>query len=175
MRTQNDNPAFQAYRHLLPASGRYPAKWVDIFSNTNDEMRYCDVEVVFIPRDADIEFDLQFWDAFADYNDRWIGDLGNSVAGWMEPHGLNPAKVFGLMLYNGFVDQNELDMALSEFSHIEECGWAREMVDGLLAEPLHGGAHDPKVTMAALEKLVDEGHGQWARDMLVMMRDEAEL
>jgi hypothetical protein len=175
MRTQNNNPAFLAYRHLLPADGRYPAKWVDVFSNTDDDMRFCDVEAVFIPRGAGIEFDLAFLDAFADYNARWIGDLGNSVAGWMEPRGLNPEKIFGLMLYSGFVDQKELDTALGEFAHIEECEWARQMVDGLLADTFRGGAQDPQATMAALQELVDEGRGQWAKDMLLMMRDEAEF
>ena len=95
MRTADRNPAFRRFRHLLPVSGLYPARWVDVFSNTDDELKYYDVEVVFIPRDAaGADLDRAFWDEFAAYNERWIADLGNSVAGWMQPGGLTPEYVF---------------------------------------------------------------------------------
>ncbi|MDB5437822.1 MAG: hypothetical protein JWM33_249 [Caulobacteraceae bacterium] len=174
MRTQADNPAYQRFRYLLPADGLYPARWVDIFSNSDDSLRYYDVEVVFVPRgNGAPELDRAFWDAFADYNRHWMGDLGNSVAGWMQPHGLNPAKVFAMMLVYGFVNQEELNNALHEFSYIKECNWAREMVGGLMADVLIDGAQNRGAILNALEHKARRE--RWAADMLAIMRDEAEF
>src|SRR5271156_3396399 len=49
MRMQDQNPAFQRYAHLLPKSGLYPARYVDVFWNHTNH-KISDLEVVFIPR-----------------------------------------------------------------------------------------------------------------------------
>jgi SOS response regulatory protein OraA/RecX len=46
----------------------------------------------------------------------------------MEPGGDTPAIIFGQLLERGFTDRAELQRALEEFAHIEECEWAREML-----------------------------------------------
>lgn len=86
-----------------------------------------DVEVVFVPRQALRDRDLQR--AYGAYNKQWRSDLGNSVAGWMSsgPDRMTPETVFGDLLRNQFKNQDELINALKEFSHIEECEWARDM------------------------------------------------
>lgn len=173
MRTQDDNPAFQLFGHLLPASGMYPAAWVDIFSNTDDRtFRYKEVEVVFVPRgkgprgEAAPELDEAFWSAFAAYNEDWIGDLGNSVMGWMQPGGLTPEGVFGGMLATGFVDKAELDAAIAEFAYIEECEWARRLRDGdLRVEELATPVPDTADLLAALRGIAATRGNEWARRM----------
>ena len=172
MRNQNTNPAFKRFKHLL-VDNFYPARWVDIFSNTDEQLRYIEVEVVFIPRGVEgIVLDREFWDEFADYNERWLGDLGNSVAGWMEPGGLNPEKIFGGMLFYGFSNQRALDEAVAEFSSIVECGWARRMKDGEFSRMLRNSAQDRGAVMEALEA---ETQHVWARDMLGVMIAEGEF
>ena len=173
MRTQDQNPAFQRFRHLLPGSGLYPAAWVDIFSNTDDAtFRYRDVEVVYIPRgkaggaEEAPELDRDFWNAFAAYNEQWIGDLGNSVMGWMEPGGLTPEGVFGGMLATGFVNQAELNNAIAEFAHIEECEWARRMRDDhLLADELSTPVPDTGRLLDALARIRPRPGSEWATRM----------
>lgn len=132
MRTAQANPALKQFGHLLPENGRYPAKWVDIFWNTNDEMKVKDVEVVFVPRGGPIgdgEESEEFWARFAHYNRGWMADLGNSCADWLEPGGITPAWIFGDMLQRGFVTKADELQALKEFAHIAECQWARDMLD----------------------------------------------
>jgi hypothetical protein len=50
MRTQEQNPAYQRYAHLLTPNGRYPVRDADIFWNLDANQKITDVEVVFIPR-----------------------------------------------------------------------------------------------------------------------------
>lgn len=179
MRTQDENPAYQLFAHLLPASGLYPAAWVDIFSNTDDDtFRYKEVEVVFVPRGKAPDgtegpnLDRGFWDAFAAYNAHWAGDLGNSVMGWMKPGGLTPEHVFGNMLATGFVDRGELRTAVEEFAHIEECDWARAILnDRLLAEVLTHPAPETEELLAALERV--RGRPAWAQRIADAVRAES--
>lgn len=171
MRTQLQNPAYERFRHLLPPSGLYPARWVDIFSNTTEDYQYNDVEVVFIPRGAvGITFDDDFWDAFADYNGRWLGNLGNSVADWMEPGGLNPDKVFGGMLAHGFSSKQTLADTIGEFASIEECEWARLMHTGKFKEVLAAFGRGREKAISVLQ---DQICYPWARDILDALRSEA--
>ncbi len=174
MRTQNTNPAYLKFRNLLPSTGRYPARWVDIFSNTDEYLRYRDVEVVFIPRGEDApDMPDAFWEEFAVYTRRWMADFGNSVAGWMAPEGFTPEYVFGMMLDRGFANQAELDVALNEFAHIEECDWARQLRDGqFLSEALINGAQDRDAVLSALRTLVIGEGLPWARSMLNVLEDE---
>jgi len=183
VRTQHDNPAFQRFRDLLPASGLYPAAWVDIFSNTDDDtFRYRDVEVVFVPRgkgprgEEGPELDREFWSAFASYNEHWIGDLGNSVMGWMQPGGLTPEGVFGGMLATGFVSQAELDNAVAEFAHIEECDWARLIRDDdLLADELSSPVPDTEGLLVALQRIAARPGSEWAERMAGAIEAESEF
>lgn len=170
MRNQDTNPAYRKFGHLLPPSGLYPARWVDIFSNTDSRYKYNEVEVVFVPRGVlGIVLDREFWDEFADYNSRWLGDLGNSVSGWMEPGGLNPEKVFGGMLVYGFSSQQAFAEAISEFAAIEECDWARELKAGRFPKILNASAEGGKKAAVALQA---ETHRPWAREMLEALRSE---
>ena len=130
MRTQAANPAVSRFKNLLPRSGRYPAKYVDVFWNREDDGRVKDVEVVFIPRRevGDDDKANSFWREYATYNDRWESDLGNSCSDWLQPGGQTPEGIFGYLLGSGFSSPKELERALEEFAHIDECAWAREML-----------------------------------------------
>lgn len=75
MKLESQNPVYPRFRHLLSSNGRYPAKHVDIFWNRNDDQRITDVEVVFIPRAALSDEELQA--EYAHYNKRWPSDIGN--------------------------------------------------------------------------------------------------
>ena len=131
MRTEGQNPAYHHYRHLLAKSGRYPARYVDVFWNVAHD-KVCEVEVVFIPRGpaGEPEPGKEFWAAFRAYIHRWAFDCGNSGGSgrWLKRNGLFPDGIFGHLLEWGFVDQTELHRALEEFAHIEECRWARRML-----------------------------------------------
>ncbi|KAA5605040.1 hypothetical protein F1188_13480 [Roseospira marina] len=131
MRHQTDNPVFDpAY---LGTSGRYPARHVEICWNRSENFLVKDVEVVLVPADADKESTQ--WARFISWRKKWGGHLGNhSCDEWMEPTGVSPAEVFGVLLSSGFVDTLELQVALREFSAIEECDWAREMLNGFPVE-----------------------------------------
>lgn len=168
MRTQEKNPMWRSFKNYLPTSGLYPARWVDIFSNTDKKLRYRDVEVVFVPRGTDgPEISRELWDEFALYNRKWLGDLGNSVDGWMEQGGWRPEHIFGFMLDRGFVSQGELETAIKEFAHIEECQWARDMRDGrLMKDVLVMGARDRDATIAALRKESARTASEWSKNML---------
>jgi hypothetical protein len=132
MHTQNQNPAYQRFAHLLPENGRYPARYIDIFWNRRADRKVYDVEVVFIPRGPAellvLGEDREFWNAYATYNMRWSQDLGNSCNNWLEPDGDTPESIFGHLLVAGFVNETELRRAVEEFGSIEECSWAREML-----------------------------------------------
>lgn len=132
MKTQNMNPAFQQFSNLLPASGLYPARFVQIFWDTDKEHRVENLEVVFVPRGAGViphrKDDPTFWQSYGRYIGEWDCDLGNSVAGWMEPQGSTPATVWGQLILRGFASQDEMIDALEEFAYIEECEWARDML-----------------------------------------------
>lgn len=137
MRTQHENPVYAPYRHLIPRPGLYPADHANIFWNTDDAGRVREVEVVFIPRGGVIPLTpegLKLWEAYAAYISRWSEDLGNSCDGWMQPDGLTPAQVFGHMLRLRFQDQEELVAALVEFTRIEGCDWARDMLSAFQDE-----------------------------------------
>lgn len=177
MRTQQQNPMWREFKHLLdPTNGRYPAQWVDIFSNTDKHLRYRDVEVVFVPRGKDApKIDRALWDEFAAYNRKWMADLGNSVAGWMEPDGWTPEHVFGFMLDRGFVDQGELSNALTEFANIEGCEWASSMRDGrLMKNVLIKGARDRNAVVEALRDFAHRPDQKWAAVMLSAIVEDDE-
>ena len=146
MKTQSQNPAFQQFAHLLPDSGLYPARFVQIFWNTDKEHRVKNLEVVFVPRGAGVipalRDDATFWEKYGRYIDDWDCDLGNSVAGWLEPEGSTPATVWGRLMVRGFSNQDEMIDALEEFGHIEECDWARDMMQAFfqLREAQYGTA-----------------------------------
>ena len=132
MHTQNQNPAYQRFAHLLPKSGRYPARYIDIFWNRRDDRKVHDVEVVFIPRGSDelpaVSEDPELWSAYAAYDQPWSADLGNSCANWLKPDGDTPESIFGHLLVGGFVNERELRRAIEEFGSIEECSWVGEML-----------------------------------------------
>jgi hypothetical protein len=138
MKSQESNPAYQRFSHHLSPTGRYPAAYVDVFWNKDSSYKIKDVEVIFIPRGA---HDLprrpdgeEFWNAYSRYNKRWRSDLGNSCRGWLEDDGLTPESIFGMLLEHGFSNNDELERALEEFAHIEECNWARAMLKGFRDE-----------------------------------------
>jgi hypothetical protein len=134
MRTQDQNPAYERFGHLLPETGLYPARFVDIFWDRDDDYKIEHVEVVFIPRGSNelrsVANDKDFWQIYADYNRGWDSDLGNSSDDWLKNNGLTPESIFGQMLESGFSNKAELKQALDEFAHIEECNWARLMLKG---------------------------------------------
>jgi len=130
MRRQNENPLFDpAY---LGKSGRYPARHVEILWNRAENFHVRDVEVALAP--LALREDAARWDRYIGWRKSWGGSLGNASEDWMEPNGMTPAEVFGVLLNSGFVDGLELQVALREFSGIEECDWAREMLNGLPVE-----------------------------------------
>jgi len=130
MRHQKENPIFDpAY---LGTSGRYPAKHVDIFWNRAPDFSVCDVAVILAPHEA--RKNAEKWQTYQIWRKKWCASLGNSCDGWMEPNGTSPAEAFGVLLSCGFRDTLELQTALREFSMIEECDWAREMLKGFPVE-----------------------------------------
>jgi hypothetical protein len=131
MRYQKDNPIFDpAY---LGKNGRYPARHVDIFWNRADDFSVCDVAVILAPLDKRRR-DPDAWARYKIWHKKWAASLGNSCDGWMEPEGTSPAEAFGVLLSCGFRDVLEMQTALREFSMIEECDWAREMLKGFPVE-----------------------------------------
>ena len=133
MRSQDHNPMYQHYSHLLAKSRRYYAKHVDIFWNVDESGKVREVEVVFIPR-RDIpkhREDGGVWAEYRRYNKRWRCDLGNSCSDWLQPGEMSPESIFGHFLQIGFANYQELLRAVEEFGHIEECEWARKMLRGL--------------------------------------------
>lgn len=132
MRHEAQNPVLAPFRHLLSKKGRYPAKHVDIFWNRDGSGRVRDVEVVFIPREALRDNELQA--QYSQFNKRWSSDLGNSTSEWLEKNGYTPEDIFGHLLQQRFSCQEETVSALQEFSHIEECDWARRMLRGFKDE-----------------------------------------
>ena len=130
MRTEERNPAYREYGHLLPPSGRYPARWVDIFWNSDANSKIKDVEVVLIPRDLKIPADNGYGRRMDIYMNKWTSDMGNSFTKWLRTPLLTPEGVFGALLRTGFSSETELRSTLEEFVHIEECEWARNMLTG---------------------------------------------
>jgi hypothetical protein len=74
--------------------------------------------------------DGEFWGRYKTYNQRWNSDLGNSCIDWLQPDGKTAERIFGYLLCAGFASAAELKRAIEEFGHIEECSWAREMLQG---------------------------------------------
>jgi hypothetical protein len=133
MRYQGQNPVYLPFKKLLAPTGRYPAQHVDIFWNRDDTTgKVKDVEVVFVPRQALDDEELQ--DEYARYSERWESDLGNSTADWLQAGGDTPEDIFGYLLHYGFASEGETQRALEEFAHIEECEWARLMLQGFKDE-----------------------------------------
>jgi hypothetical protein len=48
----------------------------------------------------------------------------------MQDGGYTPETIFGMLLAFGFETEVELENALKEFACIEECNWARLMLQG---------------------------------------------
>jgi hypothetical protein len=124
MRTQERNPAYQRFSHVLPGSGRYLAKDVLVCWNRDDDRKVRDVEVVFwpeqlVPKPVD---DEEFIFKSSSYTDEW-----DSSAALLKQ---SPENAFGFLVIEGFADNDELKRALEEFAHIEKCGWARAIVNG---------------------------------------------
>jgi hypothetical protein len=129
LKHEHENPLFPTCRYLITPDGFYPAADVDIFWNVDDDSKVHDVEVVLAPRSALSNRLLQ--QKFAAWNSQWISDLGVSCSGWLQPGDLNPAKVFGQLLRRGFKSQDEFFSALREFAHIDQCDWARDILEGM--------------------------------------------
>jgi len=146
MRTQDQNPAYQRYAHLLPEGGLYPARYVDIFWNCTNQ-KISDLEVVFIPRGSDElpspSDDPDFWNRYKSYNNRWTSDLGNSCGDWLTTGGQTAESIFGYLLRAGFTSDAELKGAFEEFGHIEECSWARAMLRGFIDKEIRALADEP--------------------------------
>lgn len=130
MRKQNENPLFDSA--YLGKSGGYPAKHVEIFWNRGENFLVKDVEVTLAP--LEVQKDPKRRDRYVLWRKTWGAHLGNSGDDWMEPGGTTPTEVFGMLLSSGFVDTLETQVALREFSVIEECDWAREMLEGFPVE-----------------------------------------
>lgn len=129
MRTQDANPLYRELSHLLAKSGRYPAKWTNIFWNVDEEGRVKDVEAVFSPPiDDDTPEGDHLWFAYLDWKRRWTFVMGACRDGWLEPDDLAPGVIFGGLLREGFASYAEMKDAVREFAWIEECEWAREML-----------------------------------------------
>ncbi len=126
MRHEKDNPIFDA-AYLGPTK-LYPAEHVDIVWNRAPNFLVRDVEVVLAP--LKLREDPQNRERYTAWRKNWSAILGNSSADWMRPNGITPAEVFGVLLSCGFQDELELKHALREFSGIQECGWARDMLKG---------------------------------------------
>lgn len=126
MSHHRSNPLLRDFGHLIGESGLYPAFHIDVFWNVDDQRRVKDTAVVFVPRHALHLPEMQ--KAFAAFNAEWRSDLGNSCEDWLTEGGLTPSSVFGTLLAQGFVFQDELDRALREFAMIRECDWARDMI-----------------------------------------------
>ena len=132
MQRQSQNPVYTQFEHLLPSSGRYPAKHIDIFWNLDSDGKVTDTEVVFVPREALRDKELQA--KYAEFNEQWASDLGNSLADWLKEDGLTPEGIFGHLLHHGFASEGALGNTLKEFAHIEESEWARRMLRGFRDE-----------------------------------------
>ncbi len=121
MRMQEENPFYQRYRCKLPANGRYPAQDTTIFFNRDNDKKIRDLEVVFKPSyAAGPAHDPEIWNRYATYNQKWeselsIGDFDQSD--FISSDGLQE-----------FASQIEIERALEEFSHVDECGWARKII-----------------------------------------------
>ncbi|MBB4265737.1 hypothetical protein [Roseospira visakhapatnamensis] len=130
MRYEKENPVFDpAY---LGDTKLYPAEHVDIFWRRDENFLIRDVEVALAPRDALKNPEKQ--QRYSQWRKTWTANLGNSCADWMQPNGTTPAEVFGVLLSCGFADHLELKHALREFSSIQGCDWARDMLKGLPVE-----------------------------------------
>ncbi len=58
---------------------------------------------------------------------------GAHSAGWKRARGANPEALFGAMLLcHGFTTPEEARIALLQFSRIDGCQWARNMLDDRL-------------------------------------------
>ena len=124
MRTQDDNPLYKIYKHLLTTDGLYPSRFVDVHWNLDDEGRVKDVEVVFIPRSempAPAE-NRAVWDVYSTYIKRWESDLP-----CRDDETDSPESIFGYLLSKGFVNYKEIKIAVKEFAAIEGCDWADEV------------------------------------------------
>jgi hypothetical protein len=106
---------------------------VDIFWNWDDNFKVKEVEAVFFPRDVGIEESRGFWYRVNVYMNKWNFDIGNSSEAWLQAPALTPEGVFGALLREGFSNETELQRALKEFAHIEECEWARNILAGFNA------------------------------------------
>ncbi len=128
MRTQDRNPAYARFKHVLPKTGRYLAKDATAYWNGDDERKVKDVEVIFwpkylVPKPVD---DQEFIATSLAYANQWESNLDLDER--------SPENVFGWLVIDGFVDNFELKRALEEFAHIEECEWARAIVEGFRYE-----------------------------------------
>jgi hypothetical protein len=128
MKDESSNPVYPHFKHLLSQVGRYPARHIDIFLNLTDEWTIKDVEVVFVPREALADQELQT--KFTRYNRQWVANLGNCTEQWLKEDGYTPERIFGRFLHHRFASDAETRRALQEFGHIEECEWARLMLRG---------------------------------------------
>ena len=142
MKEESRNPVYPHFKHLLSQTGRYPARHIDIFWNLTDEWTIKDVEVVFVPREALADQELQT--KYRRYNGQWVANLGNCVEQWLKEDGYTPEMIFGRFMHYGFASDAETRRALEEFAHVEECEWARLMLRGFedrhdahLRSPLH--------------------------------------
>lgn len=115
-----------SYRHLLPASGRFPQQHVVILWNADPAV--VEVEVMFVPREAVSDDPDAPYFGFEDYASEWDFARGNISGDWLSNARHTPAAVFGQLMARGFSSRIALSNALDEFAQIEEAAWAREML-----------------------------------------------
>jgi len=130
MRHEKNNPVFDpAY---LGHTSQYPAEHVEILWNRAPNFKVRDVEVALVPRLVIAEPNRRA--RYTAWRKNWTANLGNSCTDWMRPNGVTPAEVFGVLLSCGFADTLEMKHALREFSGIEGCDWAGDMLKGFPVE-----------------------------------------
>jgi hypothetical protein len=89
MRSQDHNPMYQQYSHLLAKSRRYYAKHVDIFRNVDESGKIREVEIVFIPR-RDIPKHREDGGVWAEYSA--TTSAGGATSATRVPIGFNPVR-----------------------------------------------------------------------------------
>jgi len=130
MRNESTNPLFD--HKFLGETSLYPARHVEILWNRGEHFRIRDVEVALAPIVA--LNDTAKSERYYAWRKKWASTMGNTSAEWMQPNGITPAEVFGVLLSCGFVDALEMKHAVREFSGIQECDWARDMLRGFPVE-----------------------------------------
>jgi hypothetical protein len=128
------NPLILEYRHRLDGNGLMAAEDVVFYWDKieiNGVFRSCNVRAVFHPI-IEIGEDILRHQAWREFCSGWFSSFGNDSRGWFVTSGRTPEHLYGSLLAEQFVDDEERFLALAEFARVQECGWARKMLVGVL-------------------------------------------